>query len=107
MKNVIQNEIIAELGEMFNPDDTNVLKGILEDVINDALYVSNRQYKQDDEEQITILKSNIKKAVKTIYLQRGTEDVRSESTSGISKTYDIAMETMKQDIIRQNKRLLI
>ena len=108
MKNTIKNEIIAELGEMYNTNDENVLKSILEDVINDALYVSNRQYKynQDEDEQLTILKSNIKKAVKTIYLQRGTEDVISETQSGISKNYDIVMETMKQDIIRQNKRLL-
>ena len=102
----IQNEIIAELGEMYNTSDSAVLKAILDDVITDALYVSNRQYKSNEDEQLTILKSNIKKATKTIYLQRGTEDVTSETQSGKSKTYDIAMETMKQDIIRQNKRLL-
>lgn len=107
MENSIQNEIIAELGEMYNTSDSAVLKEILNDVITDALYVSNRQYKSDKEEQLNVLKSNIKKAVKTIYLQRGTEDATAETQSGISKTYDIAMETMKQDIIRQNKRLLI
>ena len=103
----IQKEIIAELGEMYNTNDDKVLKSILEDVITDALYVSNRQYKSNKEEQLTILKSNIKKAAKTIYLQRGVEDVTSETQNGISKTYDIAIETMKQDIIRQNKRLLV
>lgn len=103
----IQNEIIAELGEMYDTADNVVLRGILEDVITDALYVSNRQYKSDKEKQLTILKSNIKKATKTIYLQRGTEDSTSETQNGISKTYDIAMETMRQDIIRQNKRLLV
>lgn len=107
MITTIQNEIIAELGDMYDATDSAVLYDILDDVITDALYVSNRQYKSNRDDQLTILKSNIKKATKTIYLQRGTEDVTSETQSGISKTYDIAMETMKQDIIRQNKRLLI
>lgn len=107
MITTIQNEIIAELGDMYDAADSAVLYDILDDVITDALYVSNRQYKSNRDDQLTILKSNIKKATKTIYLQRGTEDVTSETQSGISKTYDIAMETMKQDIIRQNKRLLI
>ncbi|MBR0471707.1 MAG: hypothetical protein IJI98_03295 [Methanosphaera sp.] len=107
MITTIQNEIIAELGDMYDATDSAVLYDILDDVITDALYVSNRQYKSNRNDQLTILKSNIKKATKTIYLQRGTEDVTSETQSGISKTYDIAMETMKQDIIRQNKRLLI
>lgn len=107
MITTIQNEIIAELGDMYDTNDSTVLHDILEDVITDALYVSNRQYKSNKDDQLTILKSNIKKAAKTIYLQRGSEDVTSETQSGISKTYDIAMETMKQDIIRQNKRLLI
>ena len=106
MENMILNEIIAELGEMYSTADNSVLRSIITDVITDALYVSNRQHKSDKDYQLSILKSNIKKAVKTIYLQRGTEDVTSETQNGISKSYDIAMETMKQDIIRQNKRLL-
>lgn len=106
MKETIKAEIIAELGDLYDSNDASVLNAILEDTITDALYVSNRRNKIL-EDQLTILKSNIKKAVKTIYLQRGTEDVSSENQSGISKTYDIAIETMKQDIIRENKRLLI
>ena len=107
MKETIKTEIIAELGALYTDADATVLSNILDDVITDALYVSNRRYKSDNDNQLTILKSNIKKAVKTIYLQRGTEDVTSESQSGLSKTYDIAIETMKRDIIRENKRILI
>lgn len=106
MENTIKAEIIAELGPLYSATDEAVLTSILNDTITDALYVSNRQNKTR-ENQLTILKSNIKKAVKTIYLQRGTEDVTSENQSGMSKTYDIAIETMKRDIIRENKRLLI
>lgn len=107
MKETIKNEIIADLGALYTVSDATVLSNILDDVITDALYVSNRRYKSDNDNQLTILKSNIKKAVKTIYLQRGTEDVSQETQSGLNKTYDVAIETMKRDIIRENKRILI
>ena len=108
MINSIKNEIILELGPLYETSDSQLLENILKDTIQDALFVSNRQYKKTtSDEQLTILKSNIKKAVKTIYLQRGTEDVSSENQSGISKTYASAIEEMKHDIIRENKRLLI
>ena len=107
MENTIKNEIIAELGDLYNTGDSQVLGNILDDTITDALFVSNRQHKTNKDAQLTILKSNIKKAVKSIYLQRGTEDVSQETQSGINKTYEVAIETMKRDIIRENKRLLI
>lgn len=111
IQETLQNEIIANLAENFREGDEEILAEILEGVINDALLMSNRKYRAVDEEsteaQIVVLASNIKKAVKTIYLQRGVEDVRSNSQSGLSNTYDVAMETMLNDIIRQNKRILM
>ncbi|MBE6156980.1 MAG: hypothetical protein E7161_04490 [Firmicutes bacterium] len=106
MKNRILNEIIRDLSDNYR-DDIQVIDSLLEDVINDALFMSNRQHKKDIDTQLTLLKSNIKKAVKTIYLQRGTEDVTSNSQSGISNTYSDAMEQMQKDIIRQQKRILL
>lgn len=99
-------EIIADLADNYRNDE-DVLSSLLDDVINDALSISNRKFKSDKESQILILKSNIKKATKAIYLQRGTEDVSSSSESGISNTYDKVIETMTLDIIRQGKRILI
>ncbi len=107
MKNTILQEIIDDLDVLYKDDDDEVLESLLEDVIRDALFISNRQYKKDSDNQLRILKSNIKKAVKTIYLQRGAEDVMSEGLAGISSTYGNAIEMMEKDILRQNKRLFI
>ena len=106
MKTKILNEIIKDLADNYRKDG-EVLNNLLDDVIVDALSMSNRKYKSDIDNQLLILKSNIKKAVKTIYLQRGAEDVSSKSESGQSSTYDYAMETMQKDILRQNKRIMI
>ena len=101
--------IERDLGVNYNSEDGNVLRDLVEDVIEDALLLSNRDriaVGEAREEQIRILQSNIKKAVKTIYLQRGIEDVKSNSQSGLSNTYDDVMDTMLRDIVRQNKRIL-
>lgn len=105
LKTTILNEIISDLGANYNNSDSAVLTAIMNDVITSALYVSNRRV--ENENNISILKDNIKKATKTIYLRRGTEDVISDSESGLSNTYDSAIDTMTKDIIKQNKRVLI
>lgn len=104
MRNSILNEIKEDLSDNYRNDD-NVLSAILDDVITDALMISNRGHKLDVDNQLSILKSNIKKAVKTIYLQRGTEDVKSNGQNGLSNAYVSAVEEMGKDILRQNKRL--
>lgn len=105
METTILEEIIIDLADNYR-DDEDVLRSLLEDTINDALFLSNRIKKQNREMQLSILKSNIKKAVKTIYLQRGSEDSSSTSQNGISNTYSNAIDIMKKDIISQNKRIL-
>jgi len=101
---VIRDEIIDDLADNFVEGDEVILENILSDVMNDALLISNRN---ETEANIEVLKSNIKKACKTVYLQRGVEDVKSNSQNGLSNTYEIATETMMKDIIRQNKRRLM
>lgn len=102
----LYKSIVLDLGANFNPEDEEVLRGIIDDTTNDALMASHRNSKVDRNEQIKILKSNIKKAVKTIYLQRGTEDVSSSNDGGVSNSYVNAIDIMKQDIINEGKRLL-
>ena len=99
----VLSEVKADLGENYISSDESVLMSILTDVIEDALRMSNRA---NNENNLSVLKSNIKKATKSIYLLRGVEDVKSNSQSGLSNTYDNVMETMLTDIIRQNKRLM-
>lgn len=105
--NEILEEIKNDLSDNYYDNDDTVLKDLLENVIADALSISNRKFKSDKVNQIEILSSNIKKAVKTIYIQRGTEDVKSSGEAGESKTYADSIEIMEKDIIRQNKRIMI
>jgi len=93
------DEIIAELGENYNTADEEVLESILNEVTTNALFISNRsEYKP--------LSREIKECVKTIYLQRGVEDTKSLSRSGISSTYKDAFEQLRNDIIRNGKRVV-
>ncbi len=107
-KEKLLESIKTDLNANYRNDD-EVLNDLFEEVLNDALFISNRKklYETSEEEQITILASNIRKCVKTIYLQRGSEDVTSQTLSGISNTYDDSIERMKADIIKQGKRRLI
>ncbi len=107
-KEKLLESIKTDLNANYRNDD-EVLNDLFEEVLNDALFISNRKklYETNEEKQITILASNIRKCVKTIYLQRGSEDVTSQSLSGITNTYDDSIERMKADIIKQGKRLLI
>lgn len=106
-KDILLNSIKTDLDANYRNDDT--IDELFEEVLNDALFISNRKklYETNPEEQLIILASNIRKCVKAIYLQRGSEDVSSNSLSGISNVYDNAINTMKSDIIKQGKRRLI
>ena len=103
--------IVSDLGPNYNPDDTQIVNDILTDIINDALIVSNRTYKATSQEgleaQLDILSSSIKRAVKSIYLQRGAEDVTKQDSNGMTMFYDEALSTLRRDIIRGGKRLLV
>lgn len=103
------SSIIADLGANYHENDDVLIEALFDEVVNDALIVSNRyQYKETAlEAQLDILSSNIRKAVKSIYLLRGAEDVKSQSVSGLNSTFENAIETMNYDIIRSNKRVLM
>lgn len=105
------SSIITDLGANYHTEDSQLIGALLDEVISDALLVSNRTQLASSaegmEEQLDILGSNVRKAVKSMYLIRGAEDVKSQSVSGLSSTYENAIETMNYDIIRSNKRILM
>ena len=103
------SSIITDLGANYQESDSNLLGALLDEAVNDALIASNRWQFKDRalEAQLDILGSNIRKCVKSMYLLRGAEDVKSQSVSGLSSTYENAIETMTHDIIRSNKRILM
>lgn len=97
------NEIIRNLGDNYNDTDKKVLEDILDEATTNALFISNRVRNL---ENIKLLSSEIKKYVKAAYLQRGVEDVKSQSQSGLSSTYQDAYEKMRKDIISNGKRII-
>ena len=108
-KEDLLNSIILDLGANYD-EESALIRALLDEVIDDALYISNRDQlvtsEASKEVQMEILSSNIRRAVKTIYLQRGAEDVKSQTLSGISSAYDDAIDTMKNSIIRSGKRIV-
>lgn len=66
----MKDKIIADLGNNYRAEDLGVLENIISDISSVALFISNRK-------SIDNLEFEIKEAVKSIYLQRGTEDVNS------------------------------
>ena len=96
------NEIISELGDNYNSNDESVLKDILDEVTANALTISNRV---DNTSNKLFLKQEIKACVKGIYLQRGSEGLNSLSQSGTSSNFNDCYEKLRNDIIRNGKRV--
>ena len=101
--NEIFEEVKRDLSVNFNANEVQVLQRIIDKVIANALFISNRS---NNEDNIELLKPEIEECVKTIYLQRGTEDVLNQSQSGLSNTFKNAMETLRNDIILNGKRII-
>jgi len=97
--------IIADLGANYQVSDANAFTTIFNEVVDNALRFSNRRLKLETN-QLSILASEIRRCTKSIYLQRGSEDVTSQTQSGLSSSFDDAMERMRQDIVKNGKRVL-
>ena len=93
----MKEEIIADLGSNYRASDSTVLETIIEDITNQALFISNRKTSDG-------LEFEIKEAVKSLYLLRGTEDVESLSESGRSAKYKEVMKKLREDIVSNGKR---
>lgn len=95
------NEIINELGDNYNSDDENVLNNILEEVTANALTISNLENNIQNQEY---LKQEIKSCAKGIYLQRGSDGLKSLNQSGTNSSFNDCMEKLRNDIVRNGKR---
>lgn len=95
----MKDKIIADLGNNYRAEDLGVLENIISDISSVALFISNRK-------SIDNLEFEIKEAVKSIYLQRGTEDVNSLNEAGRSSVYKDAVEKLRLDIINNGKRVI-
>lgn len=108
--------IQTDLGANFYDVNNAVLGALLDDAINSALSITNRRYKVmnsgliDEDllaDQLNILSPEIKACVKSLYLQRGSEDVASGSVAGQSSTFHNAWEKMRNDLISNGKRVMV
>lgn len=91
-------EIKRDLAENFRQGEEKILQDIIDEVTTNALTISNRK-------STNLLKGEIKKCVKSIYLQRGAEGSNSLSSSGVSTSFNNATEIMRTEIVKSGKRV--
>lgn len=93
------DKIIADLGANYK-DDKKVLNEIFEEVRSIASDISNRP--EDDVK----LFPHIKKAVKAIYLSRGSEGLTNRSEGSISSSFEDVIDKLRNNIIKTGLRRL-
>ena len=94
----MKEEIIAELGANYNNSDSAVLDTIITDITTIATEVTKL------ESTDTRLNPYIKKAVKSEYLSRGAEGLKSRSEGSISASYNEITDQLRIDLIRGGLR---
>ena len=92
------NKIIADLDSNYR-GDVEVLQDIISDISMQAMIISNRK-------NITGLEFEIKQAVKSVYLSRGSEDVKALTESGRTSNYKDAIEELRNNIVANGKRVI-
>ena len=90
-------KIISDLGANYRNDE-EVLQDIVNEITSIASNISNRAITDES------LYPYIKKAVKSVYLCRGAEGLKSKSESGISDSYEDIIDTLRNDIIKNGLR---
>lgn len=91
-------KIIADLDSNYR-GDVEVLQDIISDISTQAMIISNRK-------NITGLEFEIKQAVKSVYLSRGSEDVKALTESGRTSNYKDAIEELRNNIVANGKRVI-
>lgn len=108
--------IINRLGDNYKASDENVLKSILDEVISNASYISNREIDTSstnpevatiEDENLKILSPEIIVASIIAYENRGVESVKSKSELGESNTFVDYTEKLRNDIIKNGKRVIM
>lgn len=95
-------EIKKDLADNFQEGDEDVLRQYIDETTTDALSISNRKRTS---ENIQLLESDIKKCVKSKYLQRGSEGSNSLSDSGKSTSFNDPSDIMRTEIVKAGKRV--
>lgn len=101
---------ISQLGENYQESDLLVLKNILISTISQSSYISNRDIDISDLEKkqmdLSILCSEILESAIIKYQRRGTEYSKNKSELGESSTFVDADELLRNNIIKNGKRVI-
>lgn len=105
--NEILQMIINRLGVNYNSDDSSVLEQILKEKINLASNISNREIDIETEDSnLLLLSPEIIQATIIGYQERGVEYTRSQSELGQSNSFIDVDETLRNNIIKNGKRVI-
>ena len=102
-KDDVFNIITKRLGDNYNTSDSDVLNDILDEIINKAFIISNRENNSDNFEYLSpeIIEASI-----ILYQRRGTEFSKSQSELGQSNTFIDVDEYLRTNIIKNGKRVI-
>jgi len=108
MKQEVLQKIIAILGDNYKITDSAVLESLLDQVITQASYISNRDIdlESQEDDNFKLLTPEIINATVIAYETRGVESVKSQSELGQSNTFVDYTEKLRNDIIKNGKRVI-
>lgn len=95
-------EIKTDLADNFRTGDDGILQEYIDRVTADALSISNRENTEDN---INLLKSEIEQCVKGLYLQRGGEGSTSLTSGGTNSSFTNCLEDLRVNIVKAGKRV--
>ena len=95
-------EIKTDLANNFRNGDDELLQEYIDRVTADALSISNRENNQDN---IDLLSTEIKQCVKGLYLQRGGEGNTGMTSGGTTSNFTNCLEDLRINIVKAGKRV--
>lgn len=108
--NEILSQIKIRLGDNYSSSDEEVLKEILNKIISQASYISNRDInlptQTDSDDNLLILSPEIMEATIVTFEQRGVEYTKSQSELGTSNSFIDVNELLRNNIIKNSKRVM-
>lgn len=99
----VLNAVIARLGDNYTAQDSSVLTELVNETIMDAYQISNRE---ESSANLRLLCPEIIEASIIKYQQRGAEYVKSSSELGQSNTFVDVHDTLRNNIIKNSKRVI-
>ena len=108
MKQEVLQKIITILGDNYQDNDLSVLESLLDQVIEQASYISNRDIDLESpkDDNFKLLTPEIINATVIAYQTRGVESLKSQTELGQSNTFVHYTEKLRTDIIKNGKRVV-